>query len=686
MLKRTLTAALLLVGTVTPLLPLADAPAVSAVSCTVTVRLSPGVSNSAVKCLEQRLRELTYSVGNPDSVYDATSVNAVKSFQLKRGLYPDGIITSITGRQLGLRGAIPAAGSPAVTVLGDSTSAAMRWYDEARNETAIYDIMGTTYDLKWSVESCRRLVAASCVGRTDPGTGLRWRPVSVLPEMRGALRGRLGHAIVIMAGYDDYPSIAGAIDSIMTEAENQGVARVFWLNYRTSSTYGYGAYYRQHNATLAAAKVRHPNLVVLDWNGYTRSQPSTTQRAWFERDDIHMTRAGGVALARYLKANIDASGVRTCTSAAARTGVLSPATGTAPAPAISADGLVPIVPVRVFDSRTTPTGKVGTGRTIDVDLSTLIPPDASNVALGVTALGPCGRGHLTVHACGVRPNTSSLNYEGGRSSSVGAISSTTHRHVCMYASTATDVIVELTGWFAPAGDAFHPVAVRRWLDTRTGKGAVAPTVGVLAKGGRLTVPIAGRGGVPIGATAAWMNVTGVASTAPGALTVSPGPCSAAPRTITTQVHTGRAAASAILAKLGVDGSVCVAATGSALHAVLDVSGWFGPGPAGLLYQAVAPKRLLDTRGRAAPTAGSIIRVPRTGVSVMSIVSVASSSFGHVSAKPCGVTAVSSLLNTAPGENVANLAGVSPGGGAVCLSPSVQSHLVVDVTGQFVAAE
>ncbi len=254
MLKRTLTAALLLAGTITPLLTLADAPTASAVTCTVTVRLSPGANNAAVRCLEQRLIELKLRSGAADTVYDSTSANAVKTFQRSRGLYPDGIVTSVTGRQLGLRGALPAAGSPKVTVLGDSTSAAMRWYDEARNETAIYDIMGASYDLQWSVESCRRLAARSCVGRTDPGTGGKWIPISVLPEMRGNLKGRLGNAVVIMAGYDDYPSITPAIDAIVAEAEAQGVARVFWLTYRTTSNYGYGGYYAQHNAALGCGQ------------------------------------------------------------------------------------------------------------------------------------------------------------------------------------------------------------------------------------------------------------------------------------------------------------------------------------------------------------------------------------------------------------------------------------------------
>ena len=43
-----------------------------------------------------------------------------------------------------------------------------------------------------------------------------------------------------------------------------------------------------------AAKVRHPNLIVLDWNGYTYGAAGgRRKRRWFESDDIHMTRAGG---------------------------------------------------------------------------------------------------------------------------------------------------------------------------------------------------------------------------------------------------------------------------------------------------------------------------------------------------------------------------------------------------------
>ena len=684
MISRLLAAATVLAATAVPMLPSATAPTAAAVSCTVTTRLEPGVSNAAVLCLEQRLQELGYPSIVVDTRYDSVSVGAVRDFQRKRGLYPDGIVTSITGRQLGLRGALPAAGSPKVTVLGDSTSAAMRWYDEARNETTIYDVMGTTYDLQWSVESCRRLMATSCVGRTDPGTGLRWTPVSVLPEMRTNLKGRLGQAVVIMAGYDDYPSISDDIDAIMAEAEGQGVSRVFWLTYRTSTSYGYGAYYANHNAALQAARIKHPNLVVLDWNGYTRSQPVTTQRAWFEADDIHMTRAGGLALAQYLKTNIDASEISECTAVNTGAGTAAPAAGTPAAPPATQEGFVGVNPVRVFDSISLGQGKVGAQQMVTIDLSSYVTDaSASSAVLSITAINPCNAGHLTVWNCGTRPNTSNVNYESGRTTGGVAVSLMTDRRVCVYTHAAVDIRAELTGWFAPGGNLFHPLGPVRWLDTRPLTEAVVPTKGALA-GSQLEVQIAGLGGVPATASAAWLNVTADAGGNPTGLHVYPGPCTTPPPAgSTVSVLGGRDAASSALVKLGPTGSICVRAGAASTHAIIDVSGWFHDESieGGLAYRPTAPTRVLPVSPVAA---GAPIAVTLGEVSVVNVVAVSPTAFGHLIVRPCGVTDNSSLLNYAPRENTANLGVVAPGTSSqMCVTPATATNVLVDLTGRFV---
>ncbi len=148
----------------------------------------------------------------------------------------------------------PPVDAPPVSLVGDSTMAGMLWNASGANDPR--DIVGNSYRLTFDAESCRRIIAASCRGRF--GTV----PVSVLPLMRTTLKGRLGEAMVVMAGYDD-ASITTAVDQVMAEAEAQGVVRVMWLTYRTGTSYilpgGLAAstLYTGHNSDLAAAAQRH---------------------------------------------------------------------------------------------------------------------------------------------------------------------------------------------------------------------------------------------------------------------------------------------------------------------------------------------------------------------------------------------------------------------------------------------
>ncbi len=151
--------------------------------------------------------------------------------------------------------------------------------------------------------------------------------LSVLPLMKSTLKGRLGEAMVVMAGYDD-SSITNAADQVVAEAEAQGVIRVLWLNYRTNTDYvlpgGLAArtLYGSHNSELAAAAQRHSNLQILDWDGFTANQPS-----WFAWDGVHLTLAGADGLANFIKSALDAqTAIGRCRATSALTG--SPDGGT----------------------------------------------------------------------------------------------------------------------------------------------------------------------------------------------------------------------------------------------------------------------------------------------------------------------------------------------------------------------
>lgn len=671
-----------------PVIAPAKVSQAGALSCTVTVKLHPGVVDDAVDCLEQRLIELGYTdVVGHDTSYNSASVAAVRAFQSNRGLYDDGIVTSITASSLGLRGAHAPAGSARVTVIGDSAPAALRWYDEASNTTVRYDVMAVKYDLLWSLESCRRLVAPSCTGRTDPGTGQKWQPVSVLPLMQTTLRGRLGEALVIMAGYDDI-SITSAIEQIMAEAKGQGVAKVFWLNYRASNSYAYGRYYTAHNAALEAAKVRHPNLVVLDWNGYSQSQPASTQAQWFTSDQIHITAIGAIALAEYIKAAVDAAQVDLCETSHALAGVPDSTVGVPAAPPADETGFVAMQPVRVLDTRVAGlgggNGKMRAGSTIRIDLAGVLPADTSQAVLNVTAVDPCSTGYLTVFACGTRPDTSNVNFEAGRTTAALAMSLLTTNSVCIYSFSKVDLVVDLIGAFAPTGSLFHPLGPVRWVDTR-GNPAVVAAAGPIPGGKGIDVPIAGRGGVPADATGVWINLTATGSPVDTVWQAYPGQCGSSPLSSTVNVLAKRSTATSTLVGVGINGGICVQVFSGTGHAIIDVSGWFGgSAPAGLALRSAPPKRVIDTRSGAIPKANEVVALTTAEVGIFNTTAVSATDFGYVTATPCGSTQTSSLVNTTPLETFANLGTVAPGAGVqVCFSPSVAAHLVVDQLGSFV---
>ena len=705
---RLLAAITIAAATAVPLLPTAGVAPADAVSCTVTnvlfppeypsytrVALYQSATNpaAAVQCLEERLNELGYGIGTPDGFYDSTSSAAVRAFQLSRGLYGDGVVSPIVGRQLGLRGPLPTGPSTTtVTIIGDSTSAALRWTDEANNNSARYDIMGTTYDLKWAVESCRRLVNTSCAGRTGSYLAGHIVPVSVLPLMKTSMSGQLGDAVVIMAGYDDY-SIASTIDPIMAEATAQGVSKVFWLNYRLTSTYNaaYQGYYTQHNAALEAAKVRWPNLVVLDWNGYTKAQTYSTQQAWFYTDGIHMRPAGATALAEYLKVNLDASGLAACTPGQAQAGTPDPTTGDPETPPTTLTGFTGIEPTRELDTRFVEygggDGMVGAGRTVEVDLSADLPAEATAAVVNVTAVTPCSRGYLTVFACGTRPNTSNVNYAAWRTTAGLAITPHTDGSICIYSSDPTHLIVDLVGAFVPGGDLFHPMEPTRWVDTR-GNPATVAIGGPLSTGTQIDIPIAGLGGVDTDAEAVWINLTSARSPQLSVLQVYPGPCATPPSTSTVNVPAGRAGATTALVTLGANGGICVRAYNGTPDVIVDVSGWFGGSSAGGLgYRPVAAELVVDTRPGSVPAAGVDVPAEVPATAVVNIASVDSVGFGFIAARPCGSAGVSSLINSAPGETMANVGAIAPGaGGAICVNPSVAGDVLVDLAGVFEAAD
>jgi hypothetical protein len=574
----------------------------------------------------------------------------------------------------------PPSDAPAVALIGDSTMAGMAWYASPGNDSR--DIIGAAYKLTFDAESCRRIVLASCRGRFG------YTPASVLPLMRGALKGKLGEAVVMMAGYDD-PSLTNAIDQVVAEAEAQGVVRVLWLNYRTNTSYvlpgGLAAstLYGSHNSELTAAAQRHSDLQVLDWNAFSADQPT-----WFAGDGIHLTPAGTVALGGFIKDALDAQpAIGRCRAARALTGTPDVAVAEQALAAGPKAGFVALAPRRVLDTRQPSlggaAGKLGAGRTVSIDVSDVVPRAAVAVAFSVTAVDSCLPGFLTVHSCGARPPTSNVNFEVGRTTAGLAIAPITAGKACVFASAATDLVVDVLGAFTADGDRFHPMTPTRWIDTRGGAVQLPEIVGTRAAPNETELTIRGKGGIPADATSVWLNLTAADPVAPTVLSAYPGPCGAPPLSSNVNARSLRSTASSVLVGVGDDGTVCVRTHSGSSQIVIDVNGWFGPGAGGLWYRSRAPQRLLDTRLNDAKPTNVEHAVTVDAVSILNVAAVDSSALGYVTVRPCGSTSISSLINTTPGEDTANVTAVGgDASGNVCVQSNIVSHVVVDQVATF----
>ncbi|MCU1387149.1 MAG: hypothetical protein JWL72_487, partial [Ilumatobacteraceae bacterium] len=350
-------------------------------------------------------------------------------------------------------------------------------------------------------------------------------------------------------------------------------------------------------------------------------------------------------------------------------------------------------PVRVLDTRVVPDstssdpGNLGAGRVVTLDLDHALPPAATEAVLSVTAVDTCRAGYLTVFACGSRPPTSTMNDEVGRTTAGMAITELTDRTACVFASTATDLVVDVIGAFTPSGDAFHPMTPTRWVDTRGGSTIRSELTGERAAGQTVEVPIRGSGGVPTDATAVWINLTIADPAGPTVLLATPGPCASPSLASTVNADTSRSTASTAVVGIGPDGTICVHTVAGRSGVVIDVAGWFGPGAGGLLFTPQPAVRLVDTRvgpgGATTSPSTNEVATAVGSVTVLNAVAVDPTAAGYVSVRPCGSDQTSSLINMTAGKDSANITVVAPGAnGSVCTRASVPAQLVVDQVGAF----
>lgn len=419
------------------------------------------------------------------------------------------------------------------------------------------------------------------------------------------------------------------------------------------------------NTTLAQVASEIGHLHTWDWPTVMATE------GYRSHDNVHLDPAGYRRRSARMATQITVDVAR-----AKRTGGDAPL----PAPTAAASTYDPLPPTRVIDTRQDPPGRRGARTTTRIGFDGLLPPGATAVAVNVTAAEPGADGYLTAFPCGTARTGSTVNYT--KWLSRGAMTITpldANDEICVYAHTATDIVVDLQGAFVEpggtvVGSGFQPIASpTRLVDTRkTGRRSV------------LSVP------TPAGADAVAVNITTVNSTRSG--WVRAYPCDDDSTGVSNVNYgAGEIVAGGAFVPTSAQNTICLVSR-NPVDIVVDLTGTFTEG-SGLSFVPTAPTRMIDTRngtGGWSPIHGALqaldIRVAPTNARAVTgtIAMIKPFVGGFMTTYGCGPRPGTSSVNSAPGLVLANsvTTGISSTG-RLCIYSSRTTHVIFDTTGWWV---
>ena len=279
---------------------------------------------------------------------------------------------------------------------------------------------------------------------------------------------------------------------------------------------------------------------------------------------------------------------------------------------------------RIVDSRSglgVPKGKVGAGKTVSFNVATpLGATSPAAVALSITAVNPTRDGYLLAYS-GTRPATSTVDYQAGHTvsnSAVVAVGSSGVVSVYNQGPAPLDLVVDATGYWtggavdSATGGALNTVAATRVVDSRRTGGALAPQKD-------RAVAVAGKFGVPAGATAVVVNIAATDPAKGGFLTASAqpesntgDPTTGNTRTSVTDFVAKSTRADLMTVPVDQNGAIDIY-NGSAapVNFIVDIAGYFtGGGPADDgAFLSSDPYRADDTRAASPVATNGAYRVP-----------------------------------------------------------------------------
>jgi Peptidase family M23 len=197
--------------------------------------------------------------------------------------------------------------------------------------------------------------------------------------------------------------------------------------------------------------------------------------------------------------------------------------------------------------------------------------------------------------------------------------------------------------------------------------------------------VASRGSVPTNASAVMLNLTVSSPADDGWMRVWP--CGQpTPATSNINFRRSQTISNTALIALGTSGRVCFQAS-TGIDLAVDVLGWNGAGGTNG-FVAAGPDRLFDSRNSGATVAAGAVRtidVPASAAASVTLTAVEPTANGEITIWPCAEPkpAIAGLQMTL-GVTAANTTVVPLRKGKLCVSPSVATHVIVDLNGSWQA--